>query len=213
MIRSLSVSLALLALAGCTNDDAAGTTDTGASALADIEVVTSPGGITAWLVSESFVPIIAMEMSWQGGAAIEPKGKDGAGWVLGYMGNEGAGDLHSTAYGMRMEDLSMEFGCNVGIDWTRCAFSTLTETADESFEMLQLGLGEPRFDQEPIDRAKRELSVNLERGETDPRTLGWREMNTLTSPGPAYARCATPETAASVTRADVLATGKGMLPR
>lgn len=213
MIRALSASLALLALAGCTNDDAAGTMDTGASALADIEVVTSPGGITAWLVSESFVPIIAMEMSWRGGAALEPKGKDGAGWVLGYMGNEGAGDLDSTDYGMRMEDLSMEFGCNVGIDWTRCAFSTLTETADESFEMLQLGLGEPRFDQEPIDRAKRELSVNLERGETDPRTLGWREMNTLTSPGHAYARYATPETAASVTREDVMALGKGIMTR
>lgn len=213
MMRGLAASLALLVLAGCGEDAEAPAVDTGTSALADIEVVTSPGGITAWLVSESFVPIIAMEMSWRGGAAIEPPGKDGTGWVLGYMGNEGAGDLDSTAYGMRMEDLSMEFGCNVAVDWTRCAFSTLKETADESFDMLQLGLSEPRYDQEPIDRAKRELSVNLLRAETDPRTIGWREMNKLTAPGHPYARHATPETVANFTREDVMALGRGIMTK
>jgi zinc protease len=68
---------------------------TRASSLADVQVVTSPGGVTAWLVSESFVPMVAMEVAWKGGSYAEPTGKDGAGWVLAYMMNEGAGDRKS----------------------------------------------------------------------------------------------------------------------
>jgi len=50
--------------------------------LADVQMVTSPGGVTAWLVSEPHVPIIAMEMAWRGGATNEPRGREGVGWVL-----------------------------------------------------------------------------------------------------------------------------------
>ncbi len=41
--------------------------------IANIEIAKSPGGVTAWLVSEPFVPIIAMEMvvAWRR-AAVEP---------------------------------------------------------------------------------------------------------------------------------------------
>ena len=56
--------------------------------LADVQVVTSPGGVTAWLVHEPSIPIIAMEIAWRGGSANEPRGKEGAGWVLAYMMND-----------------------------------------------------------------------------------------------------------------------------
>jgi zinc protease len=210
---SAAAALALLALAACGKEETRGALGEDTSAVANVEVVTSPGGVTAWLVSESFVPIIAMEISWRGGATVEPPGKDGAGWVLGYMMNEGAGDLDTTAYGARMEDLNMEFGCSVGTDFTRCAFSTLTETADESFEMVRLALAEPRFDDEPIQRGKREYSVMLMQQETDPKTLAWRKMAGTIGPGHPYARYATPETVATVTRDDIVALKQGLMTK
>ena len=214
MKRLIALSIAVLALSGCEKDKAASAAaakDT--SALANIEVVTSPGGVTAWLVSESFVPIVAMEISWRGGATAEPQGKDGAGWVLGYMMNEGAGALDTTAYGAKMEDLNMEFGCSVGTDFTRCAFSTLKDTANESFDLMRLAFQEPRFDQDPIDRAKRELTVNLKQQEADPKTLAWRKMTSIVMPGHPYARHATPETVATVTRDDVIALKQGLMTK
>ena len=91
MIRALA-GLAMAALvAACQTVTAAKY-----ASLADVQVVTSPGGVTAWLVSESHVPIIAMEMAWRGGATNEPRGRDGAGWVLAYLMNEGAGKLDTT---------------------------------------------------------------------------------------------------------------------
>jgi hypothetical protein len=97
MIRWSAAAFALLSLAACgEKEEAPDASGKDTSAIANIELVTSPGGVTAWLVSESFVPIIAMEVSWRGGATAEAPGKDGAGWVLGYMMNEGAEIIANT---------------------------------------------------------------------------------------------------------------------
>ncbi len=171
--------------------------------MADVQVVTSPGGITAWLVQEDFVPMVAMEMAWRGGSASEPTGKDGVGWLLSYMMNEGAGDLDTTAYGARMEDLSMDFGCGVGMDWTTCSFTTLTATEDESFEMLRLAFAELRMDTEPFERAKRELIAGLNASEMDAKTLASRAMNEAIVPGHPYARHPTQHSVLAASKADV----------
>jgi zinc protease len=202
-MRSLALAVAALAALGaCTKAEvAAKPGDT--SALADIQVVTSPGGVTAWLVSESFVPIVAMEMAWKGGATAEPPGKEGAGWVLAYMMNEGAGDMDTRAYGARMSELNMEFFCGVRSDWTSCGMTTLKETADESFDMLRLAFEDLRFDDEPFERAKRELAVGLMQAETQPGTIGGRAMMSALAEGHPYSRYATPDTAGEVTKDDV----------
>jgi len=62
------------------------------SALADIQVVTSPGGVTAWLVSENFVPIVAMEMAWEGRQRRRAPGQGWA-WLGARLHDEqGAGE-------------------------------------------------------------------------------------------------------------------------
>src|SRR5262245_53564253 len=109
MRAMMLAAAALLALSACGKKEEAAGKPKDTSALAAIQGVTSPGGVTAWLGSEKFVPIIAMEMAWKGGSAVEPQGKDGVGWILAYMMNEGAGDMDTQAYGARMEDLNMSF--------------------------------------------------------------------------------------------------------
>ncbi len=183
------------------------------SALADIQVVTSPGGVTAWLVSESFVPIVAMQMSWRGGTAVEPRGKDGAGWVLGYMMNEGAGDLDTSAYGARMEDLNMSFGCQAWAEWTNCSLTTLRDTMDDSFDMLRLALSQPRFDEEPIRRAKEELGISLLQEETSPGAIADRAMMAALAPGHPYSRYPTQETVGNLTRDDIVALKSNLMTR
>lgn len=204
MIRALASLLMAAAFAGCqTAPPPALQPEPETSSLADVQIVISPGGVTAWLVHEPYVPMIAMEMAWKGGAAVEPMGKDGAGWLLAYMMNEGAGDLDTTAYGARMEDLNMEFACGVWTDWTQCSFSTLKDTADESFGMMRMAFADLRLDTEPFERAKRELTVNVEREETNPRAVALKTMNQTLIPGHPYARAATAESIARVSSSDV----------
>ena len=203
MMRGVFGIVALLCLAAC-QTAAPVNVARAQSELSNVQVVTSPGGITAWLVSETFVPSIAMQVSWQGGSAAEPAGKDGLGWVLAYMMNEGAGAMDTTAYGARMQDLNMEFGCGVGVDWTTCGLSTLKATADDSFEMMRLAFDELRMDSEPFERAKRELTVGLMEGESNPKTLSTRAMNDALIPGHPYARYATAKTVSGISRQDAI---------
>ncbi len=208
MMRALASLAALLGLAACQTGTLVApapvmTLARERSELSNVQVVTSPGGITAWLVSETFVPSIAMEISWRGGSATEPSGKDGVGWVLGYMMNEGAGNLDTTTYGARMQDLNMEFACGVWVDWTSCGLSALKATADDSFEMVRLAFNKLRMDSDPFERAKRELTVGLKQDESNPKTVSSRAMNDALIPGHPYARHATPETVSTISKQDV----------
>lgn len=204
MIRRLLIACAAT-LGACQSPgpDTAPAPRENAFSMADVQVVTSPGGITAWLVQEDFVPMVAMEMAWRGGSASEPIGKDGVGWLLAYMMNEGAGEFDTTEYGARMEDLSMDFACGVGMDWTNCSFTTLTATEDESFEMLRLAFADLRLDSEPFERAKRELVAGLNAAEMDAKTLASRAMNDVLVPGHPYARHPTPHSVTAAGKGDV----------
>ena len=71
-MRALAALMALLGLAAC--QMAAAPAALAQPELSNVQVVTSPGGITAWLVTETFVPTIAMQVSWPGGSAAEPAG-------------------------------------------------------------------------------------------------------------------------------------------
>lgn len=173
------------------------------SSLADVQVVRSPGGITAWLVQEDFVPVISMEWTWRGGASIEPADRRGIGWILGYMMNEGAGGLDTTAYGARMVDLNMDFACGTWTDWTSCGMTTLKETSDKSFDMLRMAFSDLRLDREPFERAKRELIASLEAEETNPKTVASRTMNADLIPDHVYARVPTAQTVNPITRGEL----------
>ena len=49
-----------------------------ARAEVNIQEVTSPGGLKAWLVEEPSIPFVALDISFRGGASLEAAGKRGA---------------------------------------------------------------------------------------------------------------------------------------
>src|SRR5215475_11289842 len=63
-----------------------------------IQEVKSPGGITAWLVEEHSVPLIALRYAFDGGSAQDPEGKEGLANFLASMLDEGAGDLNAKQF-------------------------------------------------------------------------------------------------------------------
>ncbi|MGE5511153.1 MAG: M16 family metallopeptidase [Bacteroidota bacterium] len=126
-----------------------------------IQSIKSPSGIEAWLVEEHSVPLMAMRFVFEGGSSQDPVGKEGLANFLSAMLDEGAGDLSSTAFQERMEELAVRMSFDDTRDSFFGSFETLTANRDAATDMLRLALTKPRFDADAVERVKRQLLANL----------------------------------------------------
>src|SRR6516162_2265072 len=79
-----------------------------------VQAVTSAAGITAWLVEDHSLPVITIDVSFRGGASLDPAGKAGLATFTADLLDEGAGDLDSPTFQGKLEDLaaSVEFSAS-----------------------------------------------------------------------------------------------------
>ena len=140
----------------------------------NIRAVTSPGGITAWLVEDYTVPIVTMNIAFRGGASQENAGQAGLANFLSGMLDEGAGDLDSKAFQTRLQDLNIDLSFDAGRDAFFGNLRTLQSHQDDAFELLRLALTEPRFDTEPVERIRGQILSSIKRSQTDPNKIAQR---------------------------------------
>ncbi len=136
-----------------------------------IERVVSPGGIEAWLVHEPSVPLLAMEFAFAGGTAQDPAGKPGVANFAANLLDEGAGDLDSKAFRDRLERRAIDLSFNSSRDYLRGSLRTLSENREEAFDLLRLSLTQPRFDSEPLERARTVTLSSLRRQSVSPNSI------------------------------------------
>lgn len=170
----------------------------------DVERIVSPGGIEAWLVSDSTVPMIVVRAYWHGGSAIEPEAKSGVTGVMTDMLTEGAGSMDANAFKERLEELNMGLGFSAGWDGVGMSLTTLTENRDAAFEMARLALFEPRFDAAPLDRIKRQMLVGIRTRDTNPSYIANLALDNALYPGHTYARRTSRESVGAIDRASLI---------
>jgi zinc protease len=172
-----------------------------------IQVVKSPGGVTAWLVEEHSVPMLAMRFAFDGGSAQDPVGKEGIANFLAGMLDEGAGDIRSKEFQERMEEIAMRMSFDDARDAFYGSFETLTENRGKATELLALALARPRFDADAVERVRGQLLANLAYSARDPNKVAAEEWNALAFAGHPYGRPTngTPATVKSITRDDLAA--------
>jgi zinc protease len=173
----------------------------------EIQEVKSKSGISAWLVEEHSIPLIAMSFSFSGGTATEASEKSGITYFLSGMLDEGAGSLDSDAFRRRRDELSARISFESSADYFSGSFQTLTENRDASFDLLRLALTQPRFDPEPLERVRNQILLGLNDEEQDPEQIAfddWRRRIFVNHP---YSRNShgTPQGIASVTVDDLRA--------
>lgn len=168
-----------------------------------VRQITSPGGINAWIVSDSTVPMIVLRAYWRGGSAIEPDALTGVTGVMTDMLTEGAGALDANAYKERLEDLNMSVGFSAGWDGIGMSVVTLSENRDAAFEMARLALHEPRFDAAPLERIKRQMLVGIRTRETNPSFIANLALDQALYPTHPYARRTSRESVAAINAASL----------
>jgi zinc protease len=154
----------------------------------EIQKVTSPGGIEAWLVQEHSIPIIAVSFAFRGGAALDPKGKEGLAEMVSSLLDEGAGKLDSQAFQARLEDIAASLRFRAGRDTFGGNLRTLTKNRDEAFHLLRLALTSPRFDPEPVNRIRAQLIAGLKSDAENPHSIAGRLWYKTVFPNHPYGR-------------------------
>jgi len=142
-----------------------------ALALPEVQKVVSPGGIEAWLMELNDAQVITLRLSFKGGDMQNPEGKYGTGDITGYMFNEGAGPFDSLQIHEKLARIGASFHGSSGLELFSISFSTPSASKDEAFDLLRLAIIEPHFDAEPIERARRNYTAQLEAGQKSPGAI------------------------------------------
>lgn len=180
-----------------------------------IQEVTSPGGITAWLVEDHNIPFTALEIQFKGGSSLEAPDKRGVVNLMTATLEEGAGEMDSKAFAEEREALAAGITFKSNADSVGVSAKFLTENRDQAVDLMREALINPRFDQDAVDRVREQVLSNLRANEKDPGTLASEKFDALAFGDHPYATTAdgTIETVSKLTRDDVVAAHKAALAR
>ena len=172
----------------------------------DIEEVTSPGGIHAWLVNEPSLPFTALEIRFMGGSSLEADGKRGAINLMTGLIEEGAGDLDARGFAEAREALAASYEFDVYSDALSVSARFLTENRGEAVDLLRLALTEPRFDEDAVDRVRGQVLAGLRSDETDPQEIAGQAFSEMAFGDHPYGsdQNGTIESVSTLTRDDVV---------
>ncbi|HBN30344.1 MAG TPA: peptidase M16 [Rhodobacteraceae bacterium] len=145
----------------------------------DVQMVTSPGGIKAWLVEEKSIPFVALEIGFKGGTSLDLPEKRGATYMMSGLLEEGAGNLDATAFQKTLESLAASFKFDAHDDALTVSAQFLTENSDQAVELLRKALQEPRFDQVAVDRVRAQIISIIAGDKKDPNEIAANEFSHL----------------------------------
>jgi zinc protease len=176
-------------------------------AATDITEITSPGGIKAWLVEEQSIPIVSVNISFAGGAALDPEGREGLASLMAALMSEGSGERDAVAFAKAAETLAARFSFEAGRDSVYVSATMLRENMDATLALMREALAAPRFDPDAVERVRAQFISGIRSDATDPDAIAGRAFRELVFPGDAYGRPqeGTEESVAAITRDDLVA--------
>ncbi|TPE52186.1 M16 family metallopeptidase [Amaricoccus solimangrovi] len=158
-----------------------------ARAAITITPVTSPGGLHAWLYEDHTIPMVTLQASFQGGASLDPAGKEGVCVLMAGLLEEGTGDLDSTGFAERRDDLGAHYGFDCGRDEVSVSLDMLSENEAASVDLLREALARPSFAPAAVERVRGQVVAGLEDDATDPGAIGGEAFYAKAFPGHPYA--------------------------
>lgn len=190
-------------------------TATAARAEIDIQQVTSPGGINAWVVEEPSIPFVALEIRFRGGATLDEADKRGAVNLMTGLLEEGAGDMSAQEFQSAREALAASYSFRAFDDTISISARFLTENKGEALELLRKALVAPRFDKEALDRVRAQVLSGIASDEKDPSTIASAVFDAKAFGDHPYgsARDGTIESVTALTQADISAAHRNALTR
>ncbi|WP_377509309.1 M16 family metallopeptidase [Octadecabacter sp. R77987] len=186
-----------------------------AQAEVDIQEVTSPGGINAWLVEDHEIPFLALEIRIEGGASLDLAGKRGAANLMTGLLEEGSGEMDARAFQTAREGLAASFGFDNYDDSFSVSARVLTENRDEALALLRAALIDPTFDDDAVERVRAQVLSIIASDEKNPNRIAGAAFDAAAFGDHPYGSSlnGTAESVAALTRDDLITAHRNVLTR
>jgi zinc protease len=167
-----------------------------------------PGGAVGFVESSTVVPLVSFALSLRSGALADPEGKDGLSRLTARMMRRGCKGMTSSEIESAVDRLGGEIGFDVGPSTISLHGQVIRRNLQPFCELIARVLGTPTFDQEELDRLKRETVAELIDARDNDRALVGLAYRRALFDGHPYSRSASgrPGSVEKLTREDVLAT-------
>ncbi|MEL6577605.1 MAG: pitrilysin family protein [Pseudomonadota bacterium] len=168
---------------------------------------TSPNGTVFWHLEAATIPIVSVEISFEGGARLDPEGREGVSRLTMGLLDEGAADRDAVAASEAADALNARFGFSTRRDSVSVTARMLAENVEEAAALLNDRLVRPRFDQDAIERVRTQALSGIAADETDPRAQASKAFYKRLFPDHPYGRTVsgTAESVGAITRDDLVA--------
>jgi zinc protease len=153
-----------------------------------IKEVISSKGIKAWLVEDHSIPVVSMNASFDGGALLDPLGKEGLALLTSAMMTEGAGPYTQETFFDYTADHAIDLGFGATEDYFVVTIRTTRDNLDKSFDLLNTALYETRFPEKELKKAKDGYIVQLDNLEKDPDYIAQQALSKILYKGHPYER-------------------------
>ncbi len=180
-----------------------------------IQEVTSPGGIKAWLVENHDIAFTALSIRFKGGTSLDVAGKRGAVNLMTALIEEGAGDLDSQGFAKARDGMAAEFNFDSDMDGVTVSARYLTDTSAQAVDLLHLALTKPRFDADAVERVRGQVLQNIAGNLKSPDSIAGDILNKAAFGDHPYGSAGdgTIDSVKALTRDDLVAAFHGALAR
>ena len=121
---------------------------------------TLDNGIQVYLVEQHVLPIVSLDLSFDGGTMTDPIGKEGLASVCMSMLTEGTESLDKIAYAETVADVAAGIDAYANTDTQGVSLASLTKYLDQIFPVYVDTIRKPGFRQDDFDRMiKRRLEA------------------------------------------------------
>ena len=131
-------------------------------------------GVEVYLVEQHALPLVSIDLNFDGGAAVDPPGKDGLASVCMAMLTEGTEQLDKLAYAERLADTASSIGGYAGDDSVGLTLSSLAKHLDATFAQFVATLRAPGFRRSDFDRLIQRRIEGIRQSKGSPGSIAAR---------------------------------------
>ncbi|MCW5801968.1 MAG: insulinase family protein [Deltaproteobacteria bacterium] len=147
--------------------------------LPKVQTFTLASGTKVYLVEQHALPIVSMDLNFDGGSLFDPKGKDGLASVCMAMLTEGTEKLDKIQYAEALADVASSVGSYATDDAAGLTLSSLSKHLDATFALFADALRSPGFRASDFDRMIKRRIEAVRQSRGNPASVAARVTGTV----------------------------------